>query len=295
MSQEKVEKPIAIQSDAVDLNVLIKFIKPFDGSRNKLTPFITNCSNAYSLASTDQKPILFRFIISQLQGRAETACSIKEFNNWDQLKDFLNTQFGERKCYAHLLTDLQECRQIINETVTQYSLRLETCLSQLLTEITLSNTKKSELVGKTSAMEEIALHTFVLGLQPKISNNVRVRSPKTLNEAINAAVSEEKILQFVGRKPSTHEPGNSRSRPFQKPENKSPEFRPNNAFQNKTRAFTVYCRYCKYPGHVIEDCRKRKYNNERFNAQNNQNRESNRVNFLEQGQDVVDDSNVPLN
>lgn len=284
MSQDK---PIQIQSDTIDLNVLIKFIKPFDGSRNLLTPFITNCSNAYNLASTNQKHIIFKFIISQLQGRAEAACSIKEFSNWDQLKDFLTTQFGERKCYSHLLTDLQECRQYSNETVTQYSLRVETCLSHLLTEITLSNSKKMELAGKTSAMEDIALNTFVLGLHPRISNNVRVRSPKTLNEAINAAISEEKILQFVNRKSfSATEPNSLRPRTFPKPDYKTHEFRPNFGFPHKPRpvAYTEYCRYCKNPGHVLENCRKREYNNKRFNLPQNS---QNRVNLLEENEEGV--------
>ncbi|CAG9109133.1 unnamed protein product [Plutella xylostella] len=184
----------------IDLNVLLRFVKPFDGSRETLQPFINNCNNAMAIASNFQKQILFQYIVSQLQGKAETACSIKEFDNWNQLKDFLVIQFGEKKTYSHLLMDLQECHQESNETATQFALRLETCLAQLLTEVTISCPKKGELSGRTAAMHEIALNTFLLGLHPRLSNSVRVRNPKTLNEAINLAASEEKIFQFMVKK-----------------------------------------------------------------------------------------------
>lgn len=53
------------------------------------------------------------------------------------------------------------------ENVSQFALRVETCLSQLLTEVSLSNTKVKELPGRAVAMGDLALHHF-LGLHPRI-------------------------------------------------------------------------------------------------------------------------------
>lgn len=252
---------------SLDLNILLKFIKTYDGNRDTLNSFIINCDNAYNLADNTQKHILFKYILCQLQGKAELACSIKEFNSWDQLKDFLKTQFSERKHYSHLLTDLQESKQANNENASQYALRVETYLSQLLTEITLTNTKAKELPGRTAAMEELALHHFLMGLHPRISNIVRCKSPRTLNEAINFAISEERIQQTLYRRNSNaenkipnrnprplifnnpnsqHRPQTSNSAPFRRAPNQVPN---------------ISCGYCKFPGHSIEQCRKREYNN----------------------------------
>lgn len=258
------EKPV---EEKVDITILFKFIKPFDGSREKLNSFLTNCNNAYSLAAKTQKPLLFQYILTQLEGRAESACSIKEFDNWEQLNDFLKSQFGEKKHYAHLIADLQECRQGSNEPVQQYALRVETCLSKLLTEITLSNKKKSELNGKHSAMEDLALHTFLLGLLPQISNNVRNKDPSNLNEAINLAISEDKIikLQHKHNSPSTSS-NNSMSRPIrqQTPRTSNMNMRPMSYNQN-----VPFCRYCKTQGHTIDVCQKREFNNNRFKVLQN--------------------------
>lgn len=246
----------------VPLSVILKFIKPFDGSRNKLNPFLTNCDNAISLASTQQEEIIFKFILSQLEDKAESACSIKDFDTWNSLKEFLKNQFGERKHYAHLLTDLQECKQSNNESVNQFSLRIETCLSKLLTEVTISNSKKSELSGRLAAMEELALHTFTLGLHPRLSNIIRCRNPKNLNEAINHAISEEKIQQFSFRNNNT---------PMLKPRTPNPavqrfyQSRPNLVNPQHQSRDLPFCRYCKKLGHQLENCRLREHNNKRFN------------------------------
>lgn len=257
------------ETPEIPLSVILKFIKPFDGSRNKLNAFLTNCDNAISLASSEQEDIIFKYILSQLEDKAEGACSIKDFDSWNSLKEFLKNQFGERKHYAHLLTDLQECRQANNEAVNQFALRIETCLSKLLTEITISNTKKSELTGRLAAMEDLALHTFSLGLLPRLSTIVRCRNPKNLNEAINHAISEEKIQQFSFRNTNNNNYSNpSRPRPpISATQNIRNPSRPtyNNFNQNQNRDLP-YCRYCKKLGHILENCRLREYNNKRFGA-----------------------------
>lgn len=284
----------------LDLSTLLKFIKPFDGTRETLNAFLVNCNNAYDLATELQKDILFKYILCQLQGKAQTACSVKEFANWPQLKEFLKTQFSERKHYAHLLTDLQECKQGPTEPTSQYALRVETCLSQLLTEISITHGHKSrEMIGRTAAMEELALHHFQMGLIPRISNAVRCKSAKTLNESINIAISEEKIQQFLYKK----NPSSSNYNP-EKPKPTRPAY--NNNFQ-QTRQYPkvninrnpqnnynsnynfnrtppsgsdLICRYCKTPGHTLEQCRKRQYNNERFNFNQNASKPSHHVHWV---------------
>lgn len=270
------------KEEVVNLETLFKFIKPFDGSREKLNSFLTNCGNAFDLATEKQEDILFRFILSRLEGKAEAACSIKEFLNWDQLSDFLKVQFGERKHYTHLLTDLQECRQLHNESVSQYSLRIETCLSKLLTEITLSNKIKKELPGRITAMEDLALHTFLLGLNTSISHSVRGSNPSDLNQAINIAKSEEKIYNVLLKRNSI----NTRSAPVSRP-NPRPQsgFKPawnSNAspYVPKVNPNPPICRYCKALGHTIEQCRKREFNNNRFGINQRQPNSNQRVHFI---------------
>ncbi|KAL4702880.1 hypothetical protein ACJJTC_005791 [Scirpophaga incertulas] len=116
------------------------------------------------------------------------------------------------------------------------------------------NAKKNlfylELAGRVAAMEDLALHTFMIGLHPRLSQIVRCRNPETLNTAVAFAVAEEKILLSLNRKiPSTN----------------------NGRPDNLRNANDLVCRYCKNVGHSIENCRKRQYNNSRNNASSSQN------------------------
>ncbi|CAK1603214.1 unnamed protein product [Parnassius mnemosyne] len=280
------DEPITMSKETkvIDMNFLSKFINKFDGNREKLNAFLNNCRNAISLASPSQQDIILKYILSQLEGRAESACSIKEFENWQQLEEFLKNQFGEKKHYAALLSDLQDCCQTNSETVNQFALRVETCLSKLLTEINISipTKKKGELTGRVAAMQDLALHTFVSGLNPRLSTVVRCRDPETLNEAIGFAVSEEKILQTSSkRNPSannTSSPNQRRwpqrqSQPSRNPIQRG--YSNNTNSQGPSTSGLPVCRYCKNVGHTIENCRKREFNNNRFRDQNNQRRYQN--------------------
>lgn len=269
------------------LNVLTKFIKPYNGDRETLPGFLTNCDNAISLCPPDLQNFLYKYILSQLEGKAQLACSLKDFNSWQEIKIFLKSTFGEKKHSSHLLHDLQNCRQIPSESVTQYGLRVEACLTRLHADIQFSCENKGQLAGRIAAMEDLALNTFMLGLNPNITTIVRCRNPLTLNEAINLAVEEEKILKlskvssFTTRQSKNcttcHKTGHLASECFTKnikrePFQKSYVVQPSTSFSpsqnNPPASSSVICAYCKHPGHHINDCRKRQYNNQRRSNQN---------------------------
>lgn len=268
----------------LDLNILTKFIGTYDGSREKLSPFLNNCRNAINLASPLQTDILLKYILTRLEGKAETACAIKEFHKWSQLEEFLKTQFGDKKHYAYLLSELQDCRQGRNETISQYSLRVESCLAKLLTEINISipTKKKDELAGRVAAMQDLALNVFMIGLHPQLSTVVRCRDPDTLNAAINIATSEEKIVGITFKKynGSSSSNGNQIEQRRQNVNMYSkPQFQTQGQFRPSASNAPI-CRYCKNIGHTIENCRKREYNNKRYgNSQNQQttNRQSSNI------------------
>lgn len=285
-------------SDKVTLSVLTKFIKPYNGDRESLPAFLTNCENAISLASTEQQNVLCKYIVSQLEGKAQIACSLKTFKNWSEIKSFLKTTFAEKKHSLHLLVELQKCKQFVSESVTDYSLRVESCLTRILADIQYACKDEVQLPGRIAAMEDLALNTFLLGLNPDFSHMVRGRNPTNLNEGICYAIEEEKIFNLNRSTPKItktcsvcRKPGHTSSECYQaKRERNSYHVRPHQSYQHPqpqhpdsyTRPSTSSnypqtqfsnkpktCNYCKNVGHTINECRKRQYNNNlRFNAAN---------------------------
>lgn len=287
LEKKSVQSTSSLQNigmEELSFSILTKFVKPFDGDKTKLSPFIKNCENALSLASVSQQNILFKYIISQLEGKAEAACSLKLFDNWQELKIFLKSTFGETKHRDHLLLDLQNCKIKSGESVTQYSLRLETYLTRLQTDIAHSTHDPTEIKGRIASTEDLALHTFLLGLPGNISNILRCRNPSNLHEAINLACQEEKLQNYI--QSFRHESksrckicgkiGHSERTCFHnKPQRPIHVLRPSQFVSNNnqqqpsssynTTTNAVICRYCKNVGHDISQCRKRQYNNSRKN------------------------------
>lgn len=270
------EKPSRKMSDKVTLNVLTKFIKPYKGDRESLPAFLTNCDNAISLASTDQQNVLCKYILSQLEGKAQLASSLKSFDKWSDIKSFLKSTFGEKKHSTHLLVDLQNCKQGPSEDVVQYSLRVETCLIRLQSDIHYSCSDQKELVGRIAAMEDLALNTFLLGLNSNFSHIVRCRNPKSLSDAITQATEEEKLFKLTKLSSRSikqcticNKSGHSSNECYK---NKNKHFSPNlhnlnlsdnnyNKNSNFNSSLKKSCAYCKKLGHVINECRKLKYKN----------------------------------
>lgn len=284
----------------IDFNMLTKFIKTYDGDRSRLAPFLTNCNNAIQLARPEQQDILFKYILSQLEGKAEAVCSLKCFRDWAELKTFLKSTFGEVKHRDHLLLDLQTCKMKPNEDVGQFSIRLESCLTRLQTDITHSTLRKSELEGRIASTEDLALHTFLLGLPTTLSTIVRCRNPKTLNEATDLAIQEEKLQNYVRiSKQSDYKPivncskcgktGHPTHKCFL---NQRPIYNIHRkSLPPSSNRVNIICNYCKNPGHDITNCRKRQYNNNmKRQVTNSLNSQHNGVNFIDEEQGDCNDS-----
>lgn len=221
--------------DELPINFLIKFINKFDGNREELTSFLADCNRAFDLASEKQKSILLEYVISQISGKAKAACVNRTFHEWKDLKAYLKTMYADTKHKAQLLCELTTLKQSSEETLSNFTCRVEACLKRTINSLTSEfdlTTDSQILDGKLAMLQEIALNRFTYFTTPAISNALRIREIKTLNDAITIAKSEEQIQKMV-----------------------------TNAKNPKQGRTNNVCNYCKKTGHVIGECRKRQFNN----------------------------------
>lgn len=306
-----MSKSEIVLSEQYPIKILCDFIDTYKGDRETLSAFLTNCQNSLNLASESQKKLLLKYILSKLRGKAQIACSHKVFDDFESLQSFLRQNFGERKHYSHLFFELQSCKQHSNESVAQFSLRLETCLTDMQTEIHNSETTKRDLSGRIAMTEDLALHTFIFGLNPNLSNMVRSRNPKTLNDAINTAIEEEKIQnfalkvspRFIKNCKYCNKPGHLESECLKKKRFSQSQPQAFSSSQSQQIVKTsqldaIICRYCKKTGHDISQCYRRKYNNSRKNNTLNQHNVMtlpDQVESWEETEEVHNNNNDDLN
>lgn len=83
---KKTKKKKDVFNSRVRTNYSFKMYKTIRWFRETFNTFLINRNNAYDLATEVLKPIVFKYILCQLSGKAEVACFIKEFISLEQLK-----------------------------------------------------------------------------------------------------------------------------------------------------------------------------------------------------------------
>jgi hypothetical protein len=239
--------------EQLPFSFLCKFIKPFSGNRDELQGFISDCNRAFSLTTADQAPILLSFIISQISGKAKTACLNHDFQDWDELKSFLKEHFQDAKHHSQLLFELFSISQNSNESITNFIERLETSIKHAKSSVAQNNKNPDHLSGKIAMIDEFALTRLIYFSVPTISSLLRLRGPVTLNEAISYAISEEKA-QKLGQ--TNFKNSNGFNHATRKP------CIPKKESFNVDKKTNIFCKYCKKSGHVISECRTLKHKND---------------------------------
>jgi hypothetical protein len=273
----------------VSLELLCRFITKFNGNRDELSSFLRNCDNAYNLASVAQRPILFAFIQTQVSGKADLAASTRNLKDWPLYKTFLTENFSIQKSFSQLMCELQACKQYPNETVIEFTQRIDRCYSNLVKCVKQDTLQEEKLSGKLEMVAQIALVTFLTGIKLEYQMILRARNPPSFEAASDFAIEEEKAITYQkGLKPtntkgcticgkSNHSTLNCYRNSFG-----SHSLQKSNQKSIKREIFNVkpnlekYCKYCKKQGHVVSECFKRERIHGKFNP--SLNRQTNHLN-----------------
>lgn len=251
------------QMPLVDLNTLLHLIPEFDTSQSsQIYRFIRSCDSAFTLAAPSQIQVLLIYALNKITGPGASDVHAKKYVDWIELKVFLIQKYSQTKTIAHLNFELQSLFQKPNESVTEYFHRVDLYRCKIIEKLT-AEISDDSLKGRIIMTEETALNVFVNGLKSDIGIMLRTKEPHNLSDAGNFAINEDKIRNMNRARQTLL---TNYNRPNYRPiHNPNPQ-----PVSNKT------CNYCKKPGHVISECRKRAYNN---NIKKNISTQPNNTNF----------------
>jgi len=253
-------------NERLSLEFLIKLIpNDFDGDRYKLRSFIKQVDSVFELARPDQIKPLTLFVKSKIVGKAREQIDIHcNLTCWDEISALLINLYQDRKSLDQLLEELNSIRQHNSESVSSFYQRLEDLSSRILAIIHSTEENQQTLSGRLNMVNDMTLNRFVYHTHPQISQMLRYREFRSINNALTAAMAEEKALRLQYKQPNKQ---------FNKNHNLSQgtNNRSHPRSVNYNQLAQKECRYCKRIGHTIEVCRKRQYNN----AKNQQNSNSN--------------------
>lgn len=296
--------PVKSENKMVGISIELaeKMLIRFDGNKQKLHEFIDNCDKAHSLVNENNKNILFAIIETKITDNARALIRNRKFDEWKELKEHLLDIFSEKRTMGQWQLELNSLKQNNNESILEYSSKVETCYIKLINSLD-GSLEEGAKKACIQLLKNQALSVFVSGLNKELALIVKSQKPSDLETAIALALSEEQELKskFEIQKYQTlntkycsickrnnHNTINCRFKPnntiqFQKPQSKPniryvnnnqnqnsyKTFQNSQNFNHNSSSYTKFCNYCKRKGHLINECRKREYN-ERIRNQTQQ-------------------------
>lgn len=252
----------APQEQTLSLDFLTKLMpENFDGDRYRLRSFIKQVDAVFELARPHQVQPLLLFVKSKIIGRAREQIDIHcNLTSWEEISNLLIQLYQDKRSLDQLLEQLNTIKQFHNENVSSFYQRLEELSSRILGIIHATEENPERLRGRQYMIRDMTLNRFTYHTHPQISQMLRYREFNNINSALTAALAEEKALHHynTNHSPNKNKPNNFIANKNFNHTNKNIHFTqpPNHTSIKK-------CNYCKNLGHTIDECRKRKYNNDR--------------------------------
>lgn len=254
---------IPSEAMSLDIGTLLKLIPHFDTEKNEqVYRFVRSCDSAFKLGSTEQAQILLVYALNNITGSGASDIHAKQISSWSELRSFLIDKFSNVKTISHLNLELQSMFQKPTESITDYFHRVDLSRSKIVEKLN-AEICDSSLPGRLATTEETALSVFVNGLNSNMGCMLRTKGFSNLSEAGRFALQEDKIRAMNDARQSLFKSAFSRpAAVVQKPQNRI--FQPRLTYNNNAPTNSKICNYCKNPGHVISECRKRMYNNQKY-------------------------------
>lgn len=179
-------------------------IKPYDGDSNTLNKFISRCDalfQSYADLNNDQlNAHIFECIQEKLIDKAELNVGNRtELQTCDDLKNALVQCFSDRRDLDCLVQELTRNYPYKNEHLLDFGSRIQllmsTVIQRISNDVTLSINDK---ICQTNHHKKTALNTFIAGCPPILKNNLHLKKPATLEDAMAYVTEFENFEKLYG-------------------------------------------------------------------------------------------------
>lgn len=275
------------QPSPIRLKDAIDTIPKFDGHKMSVYHFSKICIRALELIPQYHEYHLVQLIINKLQGHAYAAIEGDEYHTVLELTKRLKLLFGSNKSVDQYRGELANVYMKQNENIFDYITRVQ----ELRTAIIDGETDSFGNIDEQTkdSIEAATLNSFINGLPSDLLVRVKLEHPRNFKDSISIAVQLSKTIEAENIRKRTFlrpnfqpraDPPNNSSRPnyninknkingndnrfnglkMSQPPLPLNSSRPYASMEQTRQDYqTKVCRYCKTPGHLIQECRKLAY------------------------------------
>jgi hypothetical protein len=91
---------------------------------------VGNLDTAFAVINPSQEDILYKFVLTRISGEPWTAISHRNFDKWEELKEFLKNSYTEKRTLDYHASQLFKAKQRKQERITDWIQRIQTLGSQ---------------------------------------------------------------------------------------------------------------------------------------------------------------------
>ena len=289
----------------ITLKDAIETVPNFNGHNIPVVQFARACNRAKALVPPQTEPQLARLLRNKLQDHACLAVEDRVFDSVNDLIKQLKRTFSPLKTSDHYRGELANIIKGNNEHILEYISRVKDLRFAILEEDREYYRDFSR--NHPEDLDRMTLDSFVDGLPPHIRTRLFQHNFETLDEAFELAVQADKKIdrdrqrfseqkapkiicqlcnktghdalscrsnQKIASQPSERYPQNRvAGYSSQAPNPLLPYWDKNRPPPARPTELRI-CAYCKKPGHLISECRKRIFNRNERNPGTFQERDS---------------------
>ena len=173
----------------------VNIVPKFQGDRTTLSLFLRKCE--YIIKSfrggdgnVAQNTYLMHVLTSRLTGQAAALRSEREdVITWLELKNLLIQHFGDPRSEECIAIELEGLKIRQNESFLEFCNRIQSARSNLIAKVNaLTDTNLKE--SKVLIYNHMTLNVFLYNLPEDLVRIVRLKSPKTLEDALTVVLEE---------------------------------------------------------------------------------------------------------
>jgi hypothetical protein len=100
-----------MNGDFISVGEALKLVPPFKGDKQQVLAFIGNVDTAFAVINPSQEAVLYKFVLTCINGEPRTAVSHRNLSSWAELKEFLQNTYIEKRTLDFHASQLFKARQ----------------------------------------------------------------------------------------------------------------------------------------------------------------------------------------
>jgi hypothetical protein len=121
----EVDSTSSMAEEYISVSEALKLVTPFNGNKKDILVFISNVDTAFDVINPIYKDRLYKFVLTKISGEPRTAIAHRHSESWDELKEFLQNTYIEKRTLDFHANQLFKAKQQKSENISDWIQKIQ--------------------------------------------------------------------------------------------------------------------------------------------------------------------------